>query len=153
MLYTSMERRYEEDGEARAAARAAAEQDLLMNFTPDVRELPTVLEADLDGSHDAGVLSVQFCPGNEAAVITGSGERPHSKQDSDAAQWLSSTSEHVLGTRSAATLCAGNAVVQRVDFEDNIRWRTSLGGGGVVSLALQPASGSVLLCPGAAPPR
>ena len=74
MLYTDMERRYEDDGEARAAARAAAEEDLLMNHTLDVRELPTALEADLDASHDAGVLSVQFCRGENAAVITGSGE-------------------------------------------------------------------------------
>ena len=72
MLYTDMERRFEEDGEARAAARSAAEEDLLLNHAPDVRELPTVLEADLDASHDAGVLSVQICPGAKA-VITGSG--------------------------------------------------------------------------------
>ncbi len=75
MLYTDMERRYEDDGEARAAARAAAEEDLLMNHTPDVRELPAVLEVDLDASHDAGVLSVQCCPGEgRHDVITGSGE-------------------------------------------------------------------------------
>ena len=43
--------------------------------------------------------------------------------------------------------------MQRVDLDDNIVWRTSLGGGGIVSLALQPASGFVPLCPGAAPPR
>jgi hypothetical protein len=67
-----MERRFEADGEARAAARTAAEEDLLLNHAPDVRELPTVLEADLDASHDAGVLSIQCCPGAEA-VITGSG--------------------------------------------------------------------------------
>ena len=40
--------------------------------------------------------------------------------------------------------------MQRVDFEGNIMWRTSLKSGGIVSLALQPASGSVALCPGAA---
>jgi len=39
--------------------------------------------------------------------------------------------------------------VQRVDFEGNIMWRTCLKSGGIVSLALQPASGSVALCPGA----
>ena len=71
-----MERRYEEDGEARAAARAAAQEDLFMNHMPNERELPTALEADLDASHDAGVLSVQCIPGVDA-VITGSGEHSH----------------------------------------------------------------------------
>ncbi len=49
-----------------------------------------------------------------------------------------------------ARFLAGNSIVQRVDFEGNIMWRTSLKSGGIVSLALQPASGSVTLCPGAA---
>ena len=152
MLYTEMERRYEDDGEARAAARAAAEEDLLLNHTPDVRELPTVLEADLDASHDAGVLSVQCCPG-EDAVITGSGML-RSANTRYAAQCCCQLSA-ILGPQTCVTLTwvAGNSVVQRVDFEDNIVWRTSLKSGGIVSLALQPASGSVLLCAGAAPPR
>ena len=83
MLYTEMERRYEDDDEARIVARAAAEVDLLLNQTPDVQELPTVLEADLDASFDAGVLSVQCCPG-ETAVISGLGVRSNCQSSRDA---------------------------------------------------------------------
>ena len=145
-----MERRFEEDGKARAAARTAAEQDLLLNHSPDVRELPTVLEADLDASHDAGVLSVRCCPGAEA-VITGSGE--HTQALSYAHRCARIT--QLKAAMTAGPMLTPNAALQGTRWCSGLILReTSCGAphsGAVASSAwrFSPAAGFAQTCPGA----